>query len=145
MPPMEPPRPPIYSTFVTYCVVAALAQVFFAGMGLLALWMSTNPLAHVPGGDMRAMAAFCKYAGWLLLSISTPRTVLHGIGPVLPRRAWVWRFNMAMVGIGCVGPLFFLAVPISREWGTPGVMRWYGVTVPPDGSAPPPQPPAPPV
>lgn len=128
--PVEPPRG--FGLFRIFCLLSVLFQGAIFCLGGVGLWLATNPFAGQRGLDLANLAAVMFWSGLLLWLMAIPLMVAYAVAPFLPRRPWVWKFNLSLIGMGVISPVFFLAIPAGRRWAENEIRAWYGVPPPQD-------------
>lgn len=116
----RPLAPGVWPWFIVYCVAMALMYLFVAGIGLVFFFVDPGAMEMEP---LEAMALGVIYSG-LGLSLC----VVFAVAPFLPRRKWVWIYDLVVICLGmtscctlpaCVALLIFWIRPETRHF-----FRW---------------------
>ena len=117
------PRPGVWPWFVGYCVAMALVYLLVVVVGVV----------FVAGADRIAGPADdpteFRIMGLVFLAICLPLAAAFGIAPFLPRRPWVWIYDVVLIALGltsaCTPPA---CVPLLIFWLKPEAKAWFGRT-----------------
>ncbi len=110
-----PPKPGVWSWFIVYCVVQAILCLFIVGVGAIFFVMDPAEL------EMEAVEA--RIMGTIYVGMGLALLVLYAIAPFLPRRKWVWVYDLVIICLGmtscctlpaCIALLIFWIKPETR-------------------------------
>ena len=113
VPQLPPHRPQVLVWFWLYCVAGVLFDLACFVIGIL--W---------------ALEEHVRDEEWLMVGLpicfTLPFTVLFLIAPFLPRRPWVWIFDLVVLSIGilscvCAPPAVLLLI----FWLQPATKAWF--------------------
>ena len=113
----RPLAPGVWPWFIVYCVVMAVMYLVVAGVGSAFFVFDPGELEMEP---FEAMALGVIYSG-LGLSLF----VIFAVAPFLPRRKWVWIYDLVVICLGmtscctlpaCVALLIFWIRPETRNF-----------------------------
>lgn len=115
-------KPKVVRWFAVYAYLMALLYLLAMGLGLaFAMWPDewiTEP--HETPDVMR-------FQGIGIVVVAVPLLVLFGVAPLLPRRRWVWIYDLVMICIGltscCLWPI---SIPLVIHWVKPEAKWWFG-------------------
>jgi hypothetical protein len=112
-------KPRVWKWFLLY--VASLVFTYFLcvvlGIGLL-VWGTT---LHGPD------AAEMMFTGALVAGISMPFLVGVGAAPFLPRRKWVWVYDLILIAFGMGSCLWMpFSIYLLVKWIEPDVKNYFG-------------------
>lgn len=123
--------PPGFALFQLFCLGSILFQLVIGCLGGVGLFFSTNPFREIRGLDLSAFSTALFWAAMLLFAMSFPLAVAYAAAPFLPRKPWAWKFNLSLIGMGVMSPVFFLAIPVGKRWNEPAYRAWYHLPPPP--------------
>ena len=115
----EPRVPPVWPWFVTYCVLMALLYLIVAGMGVFMLVaVPTDP--SIDPVEVRIQAG-------VFTAMGLPLLVAFGIAPFLPKRPWVWIYDVVLICLGLTSMCCLPAtIPLLIFWLKPETKLWFG-------------------
>ena len=126
-PPPIPPalplaeKPRVLTWFVAYATFMAIVYALCVAGGAWVLAVPTDALAS---RDLDP--AEVQIQGALLLVISLPLMLAFGAAPFLPRRKWVWVYDLVLVAIGltsvCCLPI---TIPLLIYFIKPETKAWF--------------------
>jgi hypothetical protein len=109
--------PGVYAWFIVYAVIMALIYLAVAGIG--ALLLAVDPVAL----DMDPIEA--RITGTVYGLIGAFLTLPYAVAPFLPRRRWVWIYDMVLICLGmtscctlpaCIPMLIFWLRPETKQF-----------------------------
>jgi hypothetical protein len=105
--------------FRVYCAVFAL--IAFVG----ALAMLRSLLKTAPSPDAGMAMAFAMQGGLLLICLGL--TTLYTASFLLPRKPWVWTYDLVLIGLGMWHPCFWIVcIPLFIAWLKPEMRLHFG-------------------
>ncbi len=112
------PAPPgVWPWFVVYCVVTALLCLCGSGLGMMFLVVDPHEF------EMESMEA--RIIGVVYLGVSILLFVPYMLAPFLPKRRWVWVYDLVLICLGmtscctlpaCIALLIFWIKPNTRQF-----------------------------
>lgn len=127
---LNPATPAVFTWFVVYCILMALLYLAMAAMGVAFLFMEP---------DQEVSAAEAKVMGGMFIILGLVFFVPYALGPILPRKSWVWVFGLVLICIGltslCCLPV---CIPLLIFWLKPEMKEFYGRDLSPIPPPPPP-------
>lgn len=123
----QPVRPGVITWFHVYTACLAGLYLLLAGiMGLASIGVLVDPPENVPA-DEQALVGVMFLVFTLLLT--APAGVF--LAPFfLPRKPWVWIYDIVLIGIGMTScALWPATIPLLIFWLKPQVQRYYGRAV----------------
>ena len=117
-----PAEKPVVCMWVTiYCVVMAIIYMIFSLIGAF-MFIASFTSSIKQNGDQIPM----MIQGGVFLLIGLILFILFAMVPFLPRRRWVWTYNLVMICIGltscCCLPV---CIPILIFWLKPEVKSYF--------------------
>jgi hypothetical protein len=120
-PPAAPVTPPVVIWFKVYCV--AMALLYLLTMGLSAIFFLMDP----EDLDMSRIEAMVM--GSMLAGLGFVLLLMFIAGLVLPRRPWVWIYDVVLIGLGMTSCLTLpFCIPLLIYWLKPEAKAWFGRT-----------------
>ncbi|CAN5756878.1 hypothetical protein BH23PLA1_BH23PLA1_10060 [soil metagenome] len=125
-PPPQPPRPPgtspqVWTWFVVYCVVMCLFALLSVGLGVLVLMLPQLD----PQADIEPEMAMIMGGAYIVIGLILVLPYL--IAPFLPKRPWVWVFDLVLICLGftncCTIPA---CIPLLIYWIKPETREFFG-------------------
>lgn len=112
-------KPKAWNWFLFY--IASLVLAYFlcvvGGVGLV-VWGST-----MSGPEATEM----MLTGGILAGISVPFLVGVGAAPFLPRRKWVWTYDLILIALGMGSCLWMpLSIYLLIKWLEPDMKAYFG-------------------
>lgn len=112
-------RPGVISWFMAYCILMALLYGVLAVMGIVILLI---PTASQSPDQMVAMIQ-----GVVLIVMGVALAGLFGVAPFLPRRPWVWIYDLVLICLGLTSVCCLPAtIPLLILWIKPEAKAWFG-------------------
>jgi hypothetical protein len=109
-----PPQPAIWPWFLTYCGVMALMYLVLAGAFAIPVFLSDAQLA---GLDSDEDPVVTRITCGVMAVICFPLFVAYGVAPFLPKRPWVWIYDIVLI---CISMTSVCCLPI----GIPLLIYW---------------------
>ena len=106
-------RPGVVTWFYVYCVCLAL---LYAGLVALFGWLASEGDLSDPD-DLPFV---------LVAVICVPLMLAFAAAPLLPRRPWVWIYDLVLICIGMSGFTVVACVPLLIFWLKPEAKVWFG-------------------
>ncbi|HEV2292341.1 MAG TPA: hypothetical protein VGR35_00705 [Tepidisphaeraceae bacterium] len=107
------------SWFMAYCILMALLYGVLAVMGIVILLI---PTASQSPDQMVAMIQ-----GVVLIVMGVALAGLFGVAPFLPRRPWVWIYDLVLICLGLTSVCCLPAtIPLLILWIKPEAKAWFG-------------------
>jgi hypothetical protein len=104
--------PPVWTWFIVYAIALAVLYVACTGVGLV-ICFTAHKDEDVLTGAFYAI-------------ICLPLAVLYGIAPILPKKPWVWIYDIVLICLPmtsmCCLPL---CVPLLIYWIKPEVKAFF--------------------
>ncbi len=118
--PDHPPASPgVWPWFIVYCVVTALFCLCGCAVGTIFLVVDPVELEMDP--------VEAKIAGYMYIGISVFFFVPYIIAPFLPRRRWVWIYDLVLICLGMTSCCTLPAcVALLIFWIKPNCRRFFG-------------------
>jgi hypothetical protein len=131
LPPQPPPireaptvpsgRPKVWEWFVVYCIAMAILYLVCAALGVAMIVVDPAALDADP-----AEAPFMDIEGAVLLGMGVVLLVPFAAAPFLPRRKWVWIYDLVLICLGltscCTVPA---CIPLLLYWLKPEAKAWF--------------------
>jgi hypothetical protein len=115
----EPRVPPVWPWFITYCVLMALMYLLLAAAGVFLL-------TAAPAGRNRDPVEM-QIQGVIFTVMGLPLFAAFAAGPFLPKRPWVWIYNMVLICLGLTSMCCLPAtIPLLIFWLKPETKLWFG-------------------
>ena len=112
--PVEPVKPGVLTWFSVYSLLMAVMYLILAIGG--AYFLSSGASGNSPSVE-----------GGVFLGVGAPLAVAFGMAPFLPRRPWVWIYDIVLICIGltsvCIMPA---SIPLLIFWLKPNTKLWFG-------------------
>jgi hypothetical protein len=116
---IQPPPPPVWNWYVAYCVLMAILYLLVVVVGFVFLFMDPADLDSDP---MQA-----KIMAFIFIGVGLPLLVPYAIAPFLPRRSWVWIFDLVLICIGLTSACCLpAAIPLLIFWLKPETKVYFG-------------------
>ena len=111
-------RPSVIPWFTAYCVLMALMYGVFAVLGIVLLF--------VPAASQSdRMVALIQ--GVVFLALGVALAGVFGVAPFLPRRPWVWIYDLVLICLGLTSVCCLPAtIPLLIYWLKPEAKGWFG-------------------
>ena len=120
-PPGPVATPGVIPWFIVYCVVMAMLCLFVVGMGLILLLASPADLDMDP--------AEARFVGTFYACLGTLAFLPFAAAPALPRRKWVWIYDIVIICFGMTSCCTLPAcIPLLIFWIKPEVRQHFGWT-----------------
>jgi hypothetical protein len=116
---MNEADPPVYMWFKIYSALFAVLYlvVAIAGGGLIAAAASN------PSGELNEAA----FMGVIYLVVGLVLFVPFVIAPFLPKKPWVWIFDLVLICVGLTSPCCMIAsIPLLIFWIKPEAKALFG-------------------
>jgi hypothetical protein len=111
-------RPGVLAWFTAYCVLMALVYGVFALLGVVMLFASSSTQTD------RVVAIF---QGLAFLGFGLVAAGVFGAAPFLPRRPWVWIYDLVLICLGLTSVCCLPAtIPLLVYWLKPEAKWWFG-------------------
>lgn len=116
-------RPSAVTWFNVYCILMAL---LYAIVSVVCAFILSSPeIFEVRGGDLDPVAA--KIQAIVMLVVSVPLMMLFAAAPALPRRPWVWVYDIVLICLGMTSVCCMPAtIPLLIFWIKPDAKAWFG-------------------
>ena len=120
-----PAGPPgVLTWFKVYAVCMALLYALVIVGGVFFYVMADSFAADPEMGPEQA-----RIQGAVMAIIGLPLAGLFAAGALLPRRPWVWIYNLVLIAIGLTSCCLWPAtIPLLIFWIKPEARWWYGRT-----------------
>jgi hypothetical protein len=120
-PAAAPVTPPVVMWFKVYCV--AMALLYLLTIGLSAIFFLMDP------EDLEMSRIEAMVMGTMLAGLGFVLLLMFIAGLVLPRRPWVWVYDVVLIGLGMTSCLTLpFCIPLLIFWLKPEVKVLYGRT-----------------
>jgi hypothetical protein len=121
-PPPQVARPPVWPWFVAYAVVMALIYLALAGFGVTIFAVGPEQFA-----DAQTDADGWRINAIIFLVIGPLFSIPFAIAPFLPRKPWVWIYNLVLICLGLTSVCCLPAtIPLLIYWLKPETKWWFG-------------------
>jgi hypothetical protein len=116
-------RPGVWPWFVAYTIAMALMYFGFAAMGLMML--IGEPKQFTSGND-DPIETMVLGTGFTVVGVVLG--VVFAIAPFLPRKPWVWVYDIVLICISFLMSLCLLpaTIPLLIFWLKPETKHWFG-------------------
>lgn len=117
-----PDKPRVITWFATYAVLMALIYLFALGLGLaFIIW----PDQWVT--EQHETPRVVRFQGVAIAVIAVPLLAAFAAAPMLPRRRWVWVYDLVMICVGLTSCCFWpISIPLLIHWIKPEAKSWFG-------------------
>ena len=111
-------RPGVLPWFNAYCILMALLYGVFAVLGVVLLFVPANSQSD-------RIAAMIQ--GFVFLGLGVGLSGVFGVAPFLPRRPWVWIYDLVLICLGLTSVCCLPAtIPLLVYWLKPEAKWWFG-------------------
>ena len=111
-------RPGVITWFTAYCVLMALMYGLLAVLGIVMLVVSST-------NQSDRIVALVQ--GVLFVGLGIALAGVFGAAPFLPRRPWVWVYDLILICLGLTGVCCLPAtIPLLVYWLKPEAKWWFG-------------------
>ena len=111
-------RPGVIPWFAAYCLLMALLYGVFAVLGVIMLVVPTSNQSD------RVVAII---QGFVFLGLGLGLGGVFGVAPFLPRRPWVWIYDLVLICLGLTSVCCLPAtIPLLVYWLKPETKWWFG-------------------
>lgn len=118
------PAPPVIFWFKAYSVAMALLYLLVIGLGIFFFFLGTIDDQEIDTVEMFIMGTIMVGLGLVLLGV-------YVAAIFLPRKPWVWIYDIVMIAIGLTSCLTMAAaIPLLIYWIKPEVQQYFGRNVP---------------
>jgi hypothetical protein len=115
-------RPEVLTWYYIYCALMALLYLLFLGVGVAFLFIPAEAFADQPDGAL----AF-QFNAAVFILIGSVFTLLFGVSPFLPRRPWVWIYDLVLICLGMTSCLCLpICIPLLIFWIKAETRRYFG-------------------
>lgn len=115
-------KPAVVNWFLAYAIFMALLYLLCFVAGILILTLGADALADSGQDPMEA-----KIQGWVLLVIGLPLAIAFAVGAMLPRRPWVWIYDLVLIALGLTSVCCMPAtIPLLIFWIKSETKVWFG-------------------
>lgn len=119
MPSVPPARPAVVGWFLAYCAFLCVLYLLVAGFSL--------PFFLLNPDELEMGRAEAIVVGVMFLAMGLVFFVLFLMPFFLPRRPWVWVFDLVLICIGMTSACFLPAcIPLLLFWLKPEPRAWFG-------------------
>lgn len=113
------PRPAAVTWFLVYCGVLCFLYLGVVAIGIV--FLSLDP-AQLDQSRMEALVL-----GGLFTVVGAACLVASALPFFLPRRPWVWIYDLVIICMGMTSACFLPAsIPLLIFWMKPEVKTWFG-------------------
>lgn len=113
------PTPAVVTWFKVYCGVLAVLYLLFAGMGVIYF--------VIPAEEMEMAEAEAKIVGSVFIGMGGLFFVAAILPFFLPRRPWVWVYDLVLIALGMTSACFIPAcIPLLIFWLKPEAKQYFG-------------------
>jgi hypothetical protein len=121
VPPVPSGRPKVWEWFVVYCVAMAVLYLACAALGV-AMIVVDPAAGDVDPAEARSM----DIQGAVLLVMGVALLAPFAAAPFLPRRKWVWIFDLVLICLGLTSCCTIPAcIPLLLYWLKPEGKAWF--------------------
>jgi hypothetical protein len=115
-----PPEPPaVWPWFIAYCIVMAIMYLLVAACGAVVLAVDPREL------DMEPLEA--RILGSVYLGLGVLLLVPFAAAPLLPKRRWVWVYDIVLIALGMTSLCCLPAtIPLLICWIKPETRVFFG-------------------
>jgi hypothetical protein len=114
--------PAVLTWFKVYAIGMALVYVLVT-VGGVAMYVMADEFA----GDPEMPPGGVRIQGAVMAVIGVPLAGLFAAGALLPRRPWVWIYDLVLIAIGLTSCCFWPAsIPLLIFWIKPEARGWFG-------------------
>jgi hypothetical protein len=106
-------RPGVVTWFYVYCVCMAL---LYGGLLVLFGWLASQ-------GELDPSDEFTM--GFAVV-VCVPLMLVFGVAILLPRRPWVWIYDLVLICLGISGITAVASIPLLIFWLKPEAKAWFG-------------------
>jgi hypothetical protein len=118
-------RPGVMPWFVAYAILMGLLYLAFAGFGVTVFVVGPDRFA-----DAKTSAEEWNVLGVVFIAMGLGLGGVFGIAPFLPRRPWVWIYDLVLIALGLTSAcLWPMTIPLLIFWIKPETKRWFGRNV----------------
>jgi len=110
-------RPGVVTWFNVYSLLMGLMYVICTVAGVLLLVYEPDT-----GPDSEA-----RFLGVLLAIMGPLLAIPFLAAPFLPRKKWVWVYDLVLIAIGLTGCTFAASIPLLIFWLQPRTKEWFGM------------------
>ncbi len=115
------PTPGVYTWFVVYCVLNVLAAICLVCLGIVGL--AIDP-AEIDASREEVIIGSVVYLG-----CGTFMFFPYLAAPFLPRRPWVWIYDLVLICLGMTSCACLpICIPLLIFWIKPEVRAYFGST-----------------
>jgi hypothetical protein len=118
-------RPGVITGFTVYAILTAVLMLFLVGIGLLLIFMPASAFQGEPPDEVAMM----RFVGGIYTVMGLVLSLPFVVAPFLPRKGWVWIYNMVLI---CLGFTSCLTLPFCIWmlvlWLKPETKWYYGRT-----------------
>jgi cell division protein FtsW (lipid II flippase) len=120
-PPSYNVRPGVLTWFTVYCVLMALIYALVAVGG--AIILSSPELFEEGPRDPEEL----KIRAIAMLVVGIALMPVFAIALALPRRPWVWIYDLVLICVGFLSCCFWpISIPLLIFWIKPDARAWFG-------------------
>ena len=111
-------RPGVIAWFTAYCILMALLYGVFAVLGVVLLFAPAST-------ESDRIAAIIQ--GFVFIGLGVGLGGVFGVAPFLPRRPWVWIYDLVLICLGLTSVCCLPAtIPLLVYWLKPEAKWWFG-------------------
>ena len=111
-------RPGVIAWFAAYCILMALLYGVFAVLGVVLLFAPAST-------ESDRIAAIIQ--GFVFIGLGVGLGGVFGVAPFLPRRPWVWIYDLVLICLGLTSVCCLPAtIPLLVYWLKPEAKWWFG-------------------
>jgi hypothetical protein len=111
--------PGVWVWFIIYCSFVALICAFYVFVGVIALVSpSTDPDVSREGSMM---------GGFFLITIFGLLGAMFGSAPFLPKRPWVWIYDLVLICLSFSGCCIVFGIPLLIFWLKPETKAFFNM------------------
>ena len=116
--------PAVLTWFKVYAVGMTLLYMLVIVAGVLIYVMADEFTGEPEMGPEEA-----RIQGVVMIVVGVPLAALFAAGAVLPRRPWVWIYDIVLIAIGLTSCCLWPAtIPLLIFWIKPEARGWFGRT-----------------
>ncbi|HEX2122748.1 MAG TPA: hypothetical protein VHL59_14015 [Thermoanaerobaculia bacterium] len=115
------PQPPVVMWFKVYAVAMALLYIACSALGLAIIFFG-HEWGEMPPGE-------AIFVGSIFAAVSVPLIFVFGAAPFLPRRPWVWIYDLVLICAGFTGCCTLpFSIVLLIFWIRPETKAYFGRT-----------------